>query len=94
MAAAMVEGLDGQDIVLSPRGASVAADLARRFPGVTVAASNQSVVDQCDTVVLSIRPQVAEVVRALRFRPGQQVLSQPKNFAPDVIKSTAYSESL
>jgi pyrroline-5-carboxylate reductase len=76
MAAAMVEGLGGQDIVLSPRGASVAADLARRFAGVTVAASNQSVVDQCDTVVLSIRPQVAEeVVRALRFRPGQKVLS-------------------
>lgn len=75
MAAAMVEGLGG-GVVLSPRGAAVAADLARRFPGVTVAASNQAVVDQCDMVVLTIRPQVAEeVVRALRVRPGQKVLS-------------------
>lgn len=75
IAAAMVEGLGG-DAVLSPRGAGVAADLARRFPGVTVADSNQAVVDQCDLVVLAIRPQVAEeVVRSLRFRSGQKVLS-------------------
>lgn len=76
MAAAMVEGLGGDDILLSPRGADIAADLASRFPGVTVASSNQAVVDGCDMVILSVRPQVAEaVVRALRFRPGQKVLS-------------------
>jgi pyrroline-5-carboxylate reductase len=76
MAAAMVEGLEGKNIVVSPRGAEVAAGLALRFPGVTVAQSNQAVVDACDTVVLSIRPQVAEdVVRALRFRKGQRILS-------------------
>ena len=73
--AAMVEGLGG-GVVLSPRGAAMAADLARRFPGVTVAESNQAVVDQSDMVVLAIRPQVAEeVVRGLRFRAGQKVLS-------------------
>ncbi|MFM7334078.1 MAG: pyrroline-5-carboxylate reductase [Tabrizicola sp.] len=73
--AAMVEGLGG-GVVLSPRGAAMAAELAARFPGVTVAESNQAVVDQCDMVVLAIRPQVAEkVVRALRFRAGQKVLS-------------------
>ena len=76
MAAAMVEGLGGEGFVVSPRGARVAADLALRYPGVTVADSNQAVVDQCDMVVLSIRPQVAEeVVRGLRFREGQKVLS-------------------
>lgn len=75
MAAAMVEGLGG-GVVVSPRGAKIAADLAARFPDVTVADSNQAVVDQCDMVVLSVRPQVAEeVVRALRFREGQKVLS-------------------
>jgi pyrroline-5-carboxylate reductase len=75
IAAAMVEGLGG-GAVLSPRGAAVAADLARRFPDVTVAADNQAVVDQCDLVVLSIRPQVAEeVLRRLQFRPGQKVIS-------------------
>lgn len=71
----MVEGLGG-DAVLSPRGAAIAADLAARLPGVTVADGNQAVVDQCDLVVLAVRPQVAEeVVRALRFRAGQTVLS-------------------
>ena len=75
IAAAMVEGLGG-GAVLSPRGAALAADLARRFPGVTVADSNQAVVDQCDMVVLSVRPQVAEeVITPLQFRPGQKVLS-------------------
>lgn len=76
MAAAMVEGLGGGDILLSPRGAEVAADLARRFPGVRVAADNQAVIDGSAMVVLAVRPQVAEaVIRPLRFRPGQTVVS-------------------
>ncbi len=76
MTAAMVEGLGGEDILLSPRGAEVAAGLARRFPGVRVAADNQAVVDGSDMVVLAVRPQVAEaVIRPLRFRPGQRVVS-------------------
>ncbi len=76
IAAAMVEGLGGKDVLLSPRGADVAAALAARFPGVRVATSNQAVVDGCETVVLAVRPQVAEeVIRALRFRPGQKVIS-------------------
>lgn len=75
IAAAMVEGLGGQ-AVLSPRSAAVAADLARRFPDVTVAETNQAVVDQCGLVVLAVRPQVVEeVVRALRFRKGQKIIS-------------------
>ena len=53
--AAMVEGLGG-GVVLSPRGAEMAAGLADRFPDVTVAESNQSVIDKCDMVVLAIRP--------------------------------------
>ena len=67
MAAAMVEGLGGTDILVSPRGAAVAAGLARRFPGVRVAADNQAVIDGCDMVVLAVRPHVAEaVIRPLR----------------------------
>ena len=62
IAAAMVEGLGGKDVLLSPRGADMAASLAARFPGVRVATSNQAVVDGCETVVLSVRPQVAEEV--------------------------------
>jgi pyrroline-5-carboxylate reductase len=76
MAAAMVEGLGGTDILVSPRGAELAAGLVRRFPGVRVAADNQAVIDGCDMVVLSVRPQVAEaVIRPLRFRAGQTVVS-------------------
>lgn len=76
MAAAMVEGLGGEGILLSPRGAEVAAGLARRFPGVRIAADNQAVVDGSDMVVLAVRPQVAEaVIRPLRFRAGQKVVS-------------------
>lgn len=76
MTASIVEGLGGGEILVSPRGAALASDLATRFAGVKVAESNQSVVDGSETVVLSVRPQIAEeVVRALRFRPGQRVIS-------------------
>ena len=63
-------------LILSPRNEEISAGLAERFPGVQVAADNQAVVDGCDTVVLAVRPQVAhEVISALRFRPGQHVVS-------------------
>lgn len=76
IAAALVEGIGGGDILLSPRGAMTAAGLARRLPGVRVAASNQAVVDGSGSVILAVRPQVVEaVVRDLRFRPDQKVIS-------------------
>ncbi len=80
IAAAMVEGLRAaaspEPIVLSPRNARVAAELAARFPKVRVAASNQEVVDASDLVFLAVRPPVApEVVGALRFRPDHVVVS-------------------
>jgi pyrroline-5-carboxylate reductase len=78
---AMVTGLDSRgnsrhSIVLSPRNADIAADLARRFPRVSVASQNQEVVDQCETVVIAVRPQIAEGVLAeLRFRSDHNVIS-------------------
>lgn len=64
------------DIVVSPRSAATAARLAALSPRVLVADDNQHVVDAADMVFLAIRPDVAEaVVRALRFRPGQRVVS-------------------
>lgn len=81
IAAAMAAGLctaanPPAQILVSPRNAKTAADLARRFKQVTVARDNQAVVDGSDWVVLAVRPQVArEVVGALKFRPGQKVLS-------------------
>jgi pyrroline-5-carboxylate reductase len=84
---AMVTGLSAGDrgeyaILLSPRNAEIAADLAQRFANVTVAASNQQVIDRCDTVVIAVRPQVAEgVLSELRFREGQHAISVVSGFS-------------
>ncbi|WDZ79397.1 pyrroline-5-carboxylate reductase (plasmid) [Ensifer adhaerens] len=72
----LVEPAAGPQIIVSQRGADISAKLASEFPRVRVSADNQAIVDGCDTVVLAIRPQVAEdVVRPLKFRDGQKVIS-------------------
>ncbi|MDA0160139.1 NAD(P)-binding domain-containing protein [Solirubrobacter ginsenosidimutans] len=81
IAAAIVTGLcddaDGAPpVLLSPRNAGIAADLAGRFPTVTVAADNQAVVDGASVVLLCLRPQDArEALGRLRFTAGQVVIS-------------------
>ncbi len=60
IAAAIVRGLcdradDPPAILLSPRNAALASELAGRFPSVTVAADNQAVLDGASVVILSIR---------------------------------------
>jgi len=76
----MVRGLQGSaladwPVVLSPRNVETAAALAT-LPGVTVAASNQAVVEACDIVILAVRPQIAEdVLSDLRIAPDQLVIS-------------------
>lgn len=93
--AAMVEGLRrgplrDWPVVLSPRGAGTAAALAARFDDVTVAASNQAVVDAAGCVVLAIRPQMAEeVIAALSFKPGQRLLSLVAGLSIDRIAALA-----
>lgn len=69
-------------MVLSPRNEAVAADLARRFPSVAVASSNQALVDECETVVIAVRPQIAEeVLKELRFSADQNVISVVSGFS-------------
>ncbi|WP_421594131.1 pyrroline-5-carboxylate reductase [Shinella sp. M27] len=64
------------EIIVSPRSEKTASRLAALSSQVTVAADNQHVVDAADILFLAVRPNVAEeVLRALRFRPGQQVVS-------------------
>lgn len=83
IAKAIVVGLlDGDEaadltVALSPRNAAMAAELAKRFPRhVTVAGSNQAVLDAADVVVLAVVPRIArEVAGALRFRPDHLVVS-------------------
>lgn len=79
--AALVQGIRAsawrdRPILLSPRNAATAAQLAGRFAGVTIAASNQEVADRAGLLVLAVRPQVAEpVLRSLRLGPGHRVIS-------------------
>ncbi|HEV7306323.1 pyrroline-5-carboxylate reductase [Ensifer sp.] len=78
---AMVRGLLAEPaaiprVVVSQRSADISARLASDFPQVHVSPDNQAIIDGCDTVVLAIRPQVAEeVLRPLQFRDGQKVIS-------------------
>lgn len=77
---AIVTGLNassGADTILvSPRNADVAAALAAKFSNVTVATSNQAVLDGSDVVMIAVRPQVAvEVLSALKFRQDHHVIS-------------------
>jgi pyrroline-5-carboxylate reductase len=81
IAAAVVEGLvtaPGQapKVLLSPRNKTKSAALAERFPTVTVAESNQTVLDGSGTVFLALRPQaVTEALRPLRFDPRHTIVS-------------------
>jgi pyrroline-5-carboxylate reductase len=80
IAAAMVTGwcdeiAEAPQVLLSPRNARTAAALAERFPTVEVAESNQAVLDGARVVLLCLRVQDLEALRALRFRPDQLVVS-------------------
>jgi pyrroline-5-carboxylate reductase len=66
---------DDRRILLSPRGAARAAELAERF-GCQVAASNQAVLDGAGIVVLATPPAaLLDCLRGLAWRPGQVLLS-------------------
>lgn len=73
-----LKSLPGEEtpVVVSPRNEEIAADLAARYPDVRIAAGNQGVLDQSDTVMLAVRPQIArEVLGELRFRADHHVIS-------------------
>lgn len=64
-------------ITLSPRGKAKSAELKAKYPDmVTVAQSNQEVVDSADWIVLAVLPQQAEeVLSELHFTPEKKLLS-------------------
>jgi len=86
IATAIVTGLcDGvvepPEIVLSPRNAERAAELAARLPSVRVAADNQQVVDDSDVVVVCLLPaHAAEVLAGVEFRANHAVVSAIAGF--------------
>jgi len=83
MASAIVRGLCRAKLsiaprfVVGPRNAEKAASLAKEFPeAVRVASSNQEVIDSSMCVILAVLPkQAEEVLSALTFKAGQQILS-------------------
>lgn len=91
IASAIVTGLHSggnadYSSVLSPRNTEAAAALARQFPGVSVAGSNQQVVDSCETVVIAVRPQIVrEVLVQLHFREDQSIISLVSGLALDQV---------
>jgi pyrroline-5-carboxylate reductase len=75
-------------IVTSPRGAENASELAFRYKNVSVASSNQEVLDASDWVTISVVPPAAEsVVRELAFRPDHTVISVVATKRLEVVKS-------
>lgn len=64
-------------IVLSPRNAAKAAALSQAYPGtVSVAASNQEVLDRSHVVFIGVLPkQCEEVLRALKFASHHVIVS-------------------
>lgn len=92
IAALLVEAIvtgphgDRVEVVLSPRSEHRAADLAGRFPSVSVAADNQEVLDGSDVVLLAVLPpQVAEVCTALTFRADHVVANLAAGWPPSVL---------
>jgi pyrroline-5-carboxylate reductase len=74
-------------VVLSPRNAEVAGALAKRYETVTIAASNQAVLDAAPVVLVCLRPQVArDVLAELRFAPAHVVISAMAGISIDELK--------
>ena len=69
-------GTTSHSIRLSPRNTAVARELSNRFKGISVASSNQEVLDHSDTIVIAVRPAAARsVLSELRFGPDHQIIS-------------------
>ncbi len=63
-------------IIVSPRNAERAAALATKFKNVTVASSNQEVLDNSEWVILSVVPNLGEeIIRPLTFRVNHRVIN-------------------
>jgi pyrroline-5-carboxylate reductase len=77
-----------ESVVVSPRNATRAAALAAKHHQVTVAIDNQAVIDACETVCLSVRPQIAdEVLRDLAFREDTSVVSFIPTYTAPILDS-------
>src|SRR5579885_307676 len=61
---------------LSPRNAAIANRLVNQFSGISVASSNQGVLEHSETIIIAVRPSIARgVVSELSFRADHNVIS-------------------
>ena len=48
--------------------------LKKKFSGISIAKDNQEIVNNCDLIILAVRPQVAQqVLRPLEFKVNQKI---------------------
>ena len=63
-------------IIISPRNTKIAKGLKAKFKKITIAKTNQQIVDQSDWVFLSVTPSVGEkIIKDLKFKSKQTVIS-------------------
>ncbi|TYB69180.1 pyrroline-5-carboxylate reductase [Nonomuraea sp. PA05] len=89
---AIVTGLcegDGEapEVLLSPRGARVAAELAERYESVRVCAGNQDVITGSDLVIIAVRPHDRhEALAGLRVDDDKIVVNVMGGVANDDVR--------
>lgn len=63
-------------ILITRRSDTRSARLASSFPCITIHEDNQSLVDNCDLVIVAVLPEQCEtVLKQLHFRPTQTIIS-------------------
>ena len=65
-----------QKIIVSPRNRKKSKKLKKNFKKITIAKSNQEVIDKSDWVFLGVLPEVGEkILPKLNFRSNQTIVS-------------------
>ena len=63
-------------ILISPRNKGVASTLKKKFKKIIIAKNNQSIVDNCNWIFLSVTPSVGEkIIKKLNFKSNQMIIS-------------------
>ena len=65
-----------QKILVSPRSKNIAQKLKKRFRKVSIAKTNQEIVDKCNWIFLAVTPKVGEkIIPNLKFKSNQKIIS-------------------
>ena len=65
-----------QKIIVSPRNKNIARKLRNKFKKVSIAKTNQEIVDKCNWVFLAVTPKVGlKILPKLNFKSNQKIIS-------------------